>query len=422
MAQEFIDVGNAGQPGTGDLTRNGFIKTNSNFDELYLRSAPSVFIFVDSLEKLPTPISSVITLLDNYTYYFVNNLDLVGNRLVSGNNTTILGASSENCSITSTGLGVGIALLTSVYTTPVRHITFKSVDTAFDFNGLGNTMALDWTGVNVKDVPNVGGLKNFTNFIYTKGAFLNSKGMSIDGTFGTFAIETSLLQGDGLAGDLVTIESTAVCSIRFRIDKSSVVAFGSTNGIDVKVGSTIPDESFILDNVNFSGGGAYVNGLDESSKESLFIKCNPITNTFVNGQLYMQNNPTDTIISAISTFYKVLGTTTPSADNSRFLHSNNRLTCDAVIDRKYLIQCNLSFSSGNNKECEFGFYDSKLSAIRTPSRTKSTSNGGGKGENVSFMCVVDFVKDDYLEMWCANNTDTANINVTELNFVITEIG
>jgi hypothetical protein len=72
----------------------------------------------------------------------------------------------------------------------------------------------------------------------------------------------------------------------------------------------------------------------------------------------------------------VLGTTSASADNSKYTHTNNRLTNDASVSRKYLIQCVLSFTSGANHVCEFGFYDSELGAIRTPSRTKSTSNAG----------------------------------------------
>jgi hypothetical protein len=135
----------------------------------------------------------------------------------------------------------------------------------------------------------------------------------------------------------------------------------------------------------------------------------------------MQNNATTTPIAVAGTLYKVLGTTLASVDNSKYLHSNNRLTNDASVSRKYLIQCNLSFTSGNNKVCEFGFYDSKLAAVRTPSRTKSTSNGSGRAENISFNCVVSHSIGDYLEIFCANNTDTTAVTVTDMNFVITEI-
>lgn len=397
-----------------------FLRDNTGFNPP--QAGGAFLVEVSSKSDLPTAAAGVITLLGSITYEFLTDVDLTGDRFVGGQDTVIKGTSSENASITSTGLGTGVALFTSVFTTPMRNIEFKDVDTLFDINGLGNNVALDWVGVNFSSIPNIGTIKNITNFIYINGAFLGSKGMKFDGTQGTIAFETSLLSGDGAAGDIIKVLSTATVSTRFRIIYSSVIATGSTVGITLDASATISDETFILDTVNFAGGGTFLGDVDETSNKSLFIKCNPITNTFVNGQLFMQGNSTVTTISTINTFVKVLGTTTASVDNSKFSHTNNRLTCEATIDRKYLIQCNLSFSSGNNKECEFGFFDSKLSAVRVPSRTKSTSNSAGKAENVSFSCVVNFIKDDFLEIHGANNTDTTDITVTELNFVITEIG
>jgi hypothetical protein len=135
----------------------------------------------------------------------------------------------------------------------------------------------------------------------------------------------------------------------------------------------------------------------------------------------MQGNVTATTVTLQNTFYKVAGTTTPSADNSKFSHSNNRLTCDAIISRKYLIQCNLAFTSGNNDVCEFGFYDSQILGIRTPSRTKSTANSAGRAEGVNFFCVLEMADADFIEIYCANTSSATNITVEQMNFVITEI-
>lgn len=379
-------------------------------------------VFVASLDDLPTPVSNVITLADDITYYFTNNLDLNGDRLVGGSNTTILGASSENCTITSTGLGAGVPLFYTEWTTPIRHITFKDVDTAIEIDGTVNPpVALDWTGVNFLNVDNVGTISTCDNFIFDKGSFLGAQNLVFSGTIGTIALNNSLFRGDGSAGTLITIDSTATITRRFRIIYSSIIAFGSTQAIDVDASATIPTEGFILDTISFSGGGTYLPGINHTSNNSLFLNCTNITNTAVNGQLYMQGNATATTVSATNTFYKVAGTTTASADNSKFSHSNNRLTCDATISRKYLIQCNLSFTAGNNNVCEFGFYDSQLAAIRTPSRTKSTANASGRAEGVTFFCVVTMSSPDYIEIHCANTSAATDIIVEQMNFTITEI-
>jgi len=94
-------------------------------------------VFVDDKEDLPTAVSGVITLAENITYYITNHLDLTGDRLVCLDNTTILGASSENCSITSTGIGTSFPtnyLIESLYTLPIRHITIKDVPLGVGIN------------------------------------------------------------------------------------------------------------------------------------------------------------------------------------------------------------------------------------------------------------------------------------------------
>lgn len=405
-------------------SENGNISYSLEFSGLYTKedeTNPYEYVSeIDNLDDLPTPVNGVITLDSDKSYRFTKAIDLMGNRLVGGNNTAILGTSSETASITSTGLGAGVALFTTSGTTPIQNITFRDVDTALDINGDGS-QALDWLAFNIVNVPNIGTISNVNNWILYNSAFLNSKGLVFDGTSGTIGVSNSLFTGDGLAGSIFEVASTANISRRFRIIYSSFVAFSSTVAIDFDASATIPTEGFILDTVNFSGGSTYLGGLDESSNDSLFVRCVGITNTSVNGQMYMNDNSTATTVSATDTYYKISGTTLASPDNQKYSHSNNRLTCGATIERTYLIQCTLSFSSGNNNVCGFGFYDSKLGDIRTPSRTKATANSAGRAENLTMSCVVKHSEGDYIEIHGQNTSSTSNITVTDMNVVITEI-
>jgi len=375
-------------------------------------------IFVSTPSDLPTPVSNVITLADNITYFFTAEVDLLGDRLVCGENTTIIGGSSENCRIKSTGL-TGTALITSVYSLPIRNITIEA-DVALNLDGDGTTTALDWFGENFTDCNTVGTIKDYSNFIMADSAFLNSGGLTFDGTIGTVGMSQCLFDVNGTNTAFI-LPSTLTITRRFRIIYSSFVVTSGQTGIDVNASATIPTESYILDTVNFAGGGTYLTNVDHTSNDALFSSCVGITNTAVNGQLYMQGNATATTVGATNTFYKVAGTTTASADNSKFSHSNNRLTCDATINRKYLIQATLDFTAGNGNICEFGFYDSQLAGIRTPSRTKSTANASGRAESITFFCVTNMDSGDYMEVHCANTSATTNITVENLNFVITEI-
>jgi hypothetical protein len=386
---------------------------------------PNININIDKINEieynLPTSVGGVVTLLAGKTYLLSEAIDLLGDRIVTAGVCNLFGTSSETASITSTGLGVGVPLLTSDFTIVLESITIKNVDTAIAIDGNVNLVALDWRNVNFENVPNVGVINTCDNFIFDTSAFLGAQGLRFTGTIGTVAMNNSLFRGLGSAGKIIELDASCTITRRFRIIYSSVVAFGSTVGIDVNTSATIPIEAYILDTVNFSGGSSYLSGVDNTNNKALFVNCVGITNTAVNGQLFMQNNATATTIINTSDFFKIEGTTTASPDNAKFTHSDNRLTCDAVIQRKYLIQCTLSFAAGATNVCEFGFYDSQLVAVRTPSRTKATANAGGRAENVNFVCVVSMKQGDFLEVWAKNTSATTNITVDQLNFVITEI-
>jgi hypothetical protein len=376
------------------------------------------FVFVDNKNDLPTAVSGVITLQDNFTYFITTVVDLEGDRLVCGQNTTLLGGSSENCRLKSTGL-VGTALITSQYSLPIRNITIEA-NLALNLNGDGVTTALDWFGVNFTDCNTIGTIANYSNFIAQDSAFLNSGGLTFDGTIGTIGFTQCLF--DCNSGNTVFIlPATLTVTRRFRIIYSSFIVLSGETGINANTGASIPTESYILDTVNFAGGGTYLSGILVTDNKTLFTKCVNISNTSVNGQLYMQSNATATTISNTIDFYKVAGTTSASVDNEKYSHSNNRLTNDAIIERKYLIQATLSFTSGNNNVCEFGFFDSKLGTIRTPSRTLTTANSSGRAENVTLHCVVRHKQGDYIELWARNTSASTNITVSDLNLIITEI-
>lgn len=392
---------------------------NTGFNTAMGGSIANTIKFVSEKSQFPIPINGVITLEDSVTYFITAIVDLEGYRIVAGQNSVILGASSENCYLKSTGLNPSTALITGNYSLPIRNVSFTH-SKVFDLDGDGVTTALDWFGVNFVDCQTVGTIKDYSNFVMTDSAFLNSSGLVFDGSIGTVAFGNCLFDNYA-GGTAITIPSTATISRRFRIIYSSFITSPGETSINVSDLATIGNERYILDTVNFAGGGTYIAGVDNTSNKSLFINCVGITNTAVNGQLYMQGNATATIIGNTTNFVKVSGTTTASSDNSKYTHTNNRLTNDASISRKYLIQCILSFTSSANDVCEFGFYDSKLSAVRTPSRTKATANASGRAENVSFTCVVSHIKNDYLEIHCRNVSGVRNITVDQLNFIITEI-
>jgi hypothetical protein len=374
-------------------------------------------VFVNDKTDLPTAVSNVITLGDNVTYYFTTTVDLTGDRLVGGENTVILGSSSENSRIKSTGLGVGVPLLYTEWTTPIRHVTFQDVDTALHIVGTVNPpVALDWTGVNYLNVPNIGLIDTCDNWIYSKGAILNSQNLQFSGTVGTVGVDNSIFVGTGSSGNILDILSTCTITRRFRLIYSSMVVFGATVGINVDASATIPTEGYILDTINFSAGGTYLSGVSYTDNKTRFVNSKGIENTAEIGNLYMLNNATATVISGSGVPTKVLGTTTPNAINQKFSHSDNRLTYTGGLIRDFQVSVTTSLTSGNNNV--IGVYVAKNGTILTESEMYGTTSSAGRAESISCQTILEMEENDYIEIWVENNTATQNITVEYMNVII----
>lgn len=381
---------------------------------------PNFVVFVDSLDKFPAPVSGVITLLDGYTYVVTSHIDLLGSRIDSTNCIVDLyGTSSETSSITSTGLSSTIALITTNTTIKLGNITLKNVGKLFNFEKL-TTMALDWIGVNIVNVPNIGLIKNFDNFIFQTGTFLNSKGLVLDGTFGTLAITGSLLSGDGLAGSIISLPSTATVTRRFRIDKCAVVATSLTVGLDISASASIGDERYILDTVNFAGGGTYLSGLDYTSNKSLFRFCDGITNTFETGSCYAESQTTATTISVTGTYVKANITTTAGSVLGRFTHTANRLTYTGSKTRVFDIDAMVTTTSTTDgNQIATKIYKNGVAVAGSRAiGTARVSGGVNRANNIKPQSIISLSTNDYIEIYITNLTNTDSVTVTDFNLII----
>lgn len=403
------------------VTGLNYTRYDSTIVDLFPSSsglAGNEFVFVFSKLDLPTPVSGVITLVDNYTYFITKTIDLTGDRLVGGVNSVIIGGSSENCILKSTGLSSSTALITSVYSLPIRNITITH-GTALNLDGDATTTALDWFGVNFTDCATVGTIKDYTNFVMSDSAFLNSGNLTFDGTIGTIGMSNCLFDCASTSTALI-LPSTLTVSRRFRIIYSSFVVLTGETGINLNASATVSSERYILDTVNFSGGGTYLTGVTHTDNKSLFVNCVGITNTSTKGFMYMLNNTTDTAIGTpnVNTWVKASGTTT-SGTNSKFTHTTNRLTYNGAFTNSFLVTVNATVrSAGTNQLISIGvakngttFAESE-GIIRTT--TANVEHGG------STQAVVEMVANDYVELY-VRNTSSTDIRVTDFNFNVVKI-
>lgn len=371
--------------------------------------------FVSNADDFPKPVNGVITLKDNQTYYLTDNVDLKGSRLVGGQNSCIIGATSENCSLTSTGLASGTALISSQWSLIARHFTITH-GTALDLDASGNSnQALDWFGVNFLDCATIGTIANYDNFIYQTGAFLNSSGLTMDGTIGTVGLSQCLIN-PASGGTGIIIPATANITRRFRVIYSSFVVLSGETGINVSTSATVPVEGYILDTVNFAGGGTYTTGVAVDDNKALWINNRGVLNSAEIGFMTLNGNATATSIATQGVAVKAAGTTALQAITQKFSHTSNRLTYAGAITRDFKITVSASITSGNNNV--IGNYIAKNGTVVANSEIYITTNAGGRAENVTIQTVVSLATDDYVEFFVENDTGTTNITVTDMAFIV----
>lgn len=373
-------------------------------------SADQLF-FIGEKADFPAPVGGIITLADNATYWVTANVDLTGDRLVAGRNTTILGSSSENCSISSTGLEE--ALVTSTYSLPMRGITLTA-KVALDLDATGNAnQALDWFGVNFTNCETVGTIRSYNNFIATDCAWLNSQGLTFDGSIGTVGFSSCLFDVRP-GGTGIILPSTLTIERRFRIIYSAWVVLSGETGIDTSGSPTIPDEAYILDTVNFGGGGTYLAGIVASSgNTALFKDCIGITNTSTRGVMYMLNNATATTITAANTWVKADGSTQENTLNSKFSHSKNRLIYTGAFDSIFLVIVMANLAAGNNNR-DLGIAIAKNGTVITESEMTFHTKIAGDEYSGGTQALVELTTNDYIEVWVKDVGGTGTITMSDM--------
>ena len=388
-------------------------------DDIILKLPDPEFKFVNAKSDFPTPVSGVITLADNVTYFITKTIDLTGDRLVGGQNTTILGGSSENCILISTGLDANTALLSSIWSIPMRNLSITH-GTALNLNGTGSsTTAIDWFGVNFTNCANVGTVANYSNFIMSDCALLNSANMTFSGTIGTVGFQQCLFSG--IAGQTtLNFPSTLTITRRVRVIYSSFVAFGGATAIFVSPSATFSGgaETYILDTINFSGGATYTGGLTYTSNTALFSNCKGITNSSEIGQMYYTNNTSPNTIATQNVFEKIVGVTTASPINQKFSHTDNRLTYTGGLNRSFKVTGFVSANSVVTNSVTILVRIAKNGVTIAESEAQATTSATGRNESFPSQAIVELAPNDFIEMFITNATNGNNLLVTELNVVV----
>ena len=376
--------------------------------------------FVTSRDGFPTSVNNVIYLPPFSTWIVNGTVDLLGSRLVCLGNVSISGYSSETCFLKSTGLLTGLSLITSAFTVNLKYITFGCPDNCaiFDLNSNGSN-GIDLIGVNFGGTNiscgTVGVMANFTNVIFESSAFLDIKGgLTFTGTIGTIGFSDCLFSSFNCVTPYIILSSGLTVTRRFRYVNGSIVVF--TTGIYYD-NSIIPSNSFILNNVNFSGPGTKIFGVNNDDLKSRWSGCIGIKNSFNLGQFTINDNVINTIVVQ-NVYTQILGSAILQP-SSRFTLANNTLTYIGAASVLGFLSCNFSIQSSNNQTIDTTFIFNGV--VQNQYHTTTVTTGANSPFTGSFMAVVELATNNYFSIVVKNKTSSSNVLIENLTFIIHEI-
>ena len=379
-------------------------------------------VFVDNLDRLPAAVNGARTLAADTCYYFTTAIDLLGTWLVLSSGTVLLGTSSETAILTSTGLDPGQAFVVAAHggPNPMRHLRFEGLGTVFDIDGLnGANAALDWFAVNIVDCDTIGTIRDVGNLIVDNSAWLNSSGLTLDGTIETAAWEkTPWTVPSGSASTAITLPDTLVISRRFRLQTMPISVPSGCTGIAVAdIDATFANsETLQITDVRFTGAGTYVTGATYSDDQVSVFRTVGVTNTAPVCSYSMTSNASATTITVQGTYYKIAGTPTAGTYNARFTVSGNRATYTGAYPRFFTVEGDVALTSGANNQIAVRVAVNGTTFASTTMPT--TANAAGRAESLGVHGVVQLSPGDYIEIFVTNNSGNTAVTVTDLQVLI----
>jgi hypothetical protein len=131
--------------------------------------------------------------------------------------------------------------------------------------------------------------------------------------------------------------------------------------------------------------------------------------------LFMYGNSAATSISTIDVRVKAAGTTAASVIQN-FTHSPNRLTYTGSQTKGFFCNAVITASAGDTNSLIF---ELRKNGDANDISTLAVANSAGEVETTTHS-IFQLAKDDYVELWVANGTNTDNITVEDLSLCIGE--
>lgn len=371
-------------------------------------------VFVQSLADLPTPSAGTITMSSSKTYVFTGAVDLMGNRILATQPVKLCGLGSTVSKLTSTGLSTSEYLISSVNDLEISGLTLESHRVVTRSSGAPATNYFYMDKCTVLNSPQMGVINNTGVISVTNCSLVNSDKLQFTGTSNSIVVEgcsmSSTVTGLGI------IDAGAITvNKRFRICYCNIENNAPSDALQIGL-ANIPNEGLLIDTCRFTGAAVYPY---YTSNKALIVNCTGITNTSTGGFMSMVDNATPTVVS-LGVWTKLLGATTAGSLNSKFTHTDNKLTYTGAFTTQFIVDVRANvFCANNGQSVSVGV--AKNGVMVSTQEMSARYIDGSNPVPASCLVPVQLSTNDYIEVFVRNSTSASNTTGSDMQCLITKI-
>jgi len=367
------------------------------------------------------------TLSSDVLYYIDGNIDMGATSIVvpegglnisgSGQSASSLKSTEDDFDLFVTGTGDYAGELF------LNKITVNITGANSNVMVLDNQRNLDnltFVSVAFLNCTKLGDVSNYRQGFSDSTSFISCvDGLTMNGTWeGGWALVNSVGVGSAMSGSLFKEGSNLTINGSFR-SNANILKLNASGGsfCDFSPSNITLDAGFSLLNVRSDPNIDSLPNMPATSIKSLIRDCVGIDNTYV-GATHQPQADSVVVVDTIDTLIQVTGVMDLNEPYWFSTANTNGLQLDSTQNIRARVNGTMSFSGGSNTAIgiqirKFKSSDSSYVNVGPEYVTAFSTSAvlGTLASNVSFSGTTDMVKNDRIEIWVKNKTNTDNITL-----------
>ncbi|MCF8239193.1 MAG: hypothetical protein K9I85_13615 [Saprospiraceae bacterium] len=259
----------------------------------------------------------------------------------------------------------------------------------------------------------VGQMSGFKGITLINNFWNCTDGLKVTGNIGSVAVWLSYISGISSGSAIEFLAGSTINDVDLS---NNYFFFTGQTGIKVNAGATISNGRLTTN--MFRGITTLLNGIDSYTYGWEMQQNTGIPNTRSFAYAYMNGNATTTTFAAVGTYAKVLGTTT-LVDGKKFSGSNNRFTYIGKKDIHGRAFIALGAKAPGNAT-DYTIAIAKNGAVVTAPTSTLGPLINNQGFQIILETEIEFVTNDYIEVFIRSNSGTTSLTVSDLQFRVSE--